>query len=51
MALPEFNEAGDVPPGVYPTTLDEVLARFGGGTVRRQEVAERGIVEIRHDPE
>jgi len=27
--LPEFNELGDLPPGVYRTTLDELIRRFG----------------------
>jgi len=34
MALPEFNEAGDLPPGVHQATLDEAgwgaLALLGG---------------------
>jgi hypothetical protein len=29
MALPEFNEAGDLPRGVHRATLDEVVRRFG----------------------
>ena len=27
--LPEFNELGDLPEGIYSATLEEVLARFG----------------------
>jgi len=29
MALPEFNEVGDLPPGVHQATLNEVVGRFG----------------------
>jgi hypothetical protein len=41
MALPDLNESGDLPVGVYPATLSEVMDRFGRGTVRRIEVATR----------
>lgn len=41
MALPAFNEGGELPPGVYRSTLREVLDRFGGGPAQRQLVAER----------
>ena len=41
MALPAFNEAGDLPPGVHDATLSEVLARFGQGSVQRCAVADR----------
>ena len=41
MSLPEFNEAGDMPPGVYRATLVEVVERFGQGTVERRAVTER----------
>ena len=41
MALPAFNEEGDLPPGVYRVTLPEVLERFGHGTVQRCAVADR----------
>jgi len=29
MPLPEFNEVGDLPPGVHQVTLNEVVERFG----------------------
>jgi hypothetical protein len=29
MALPEFNEVGDLPPGVHQAPLNEVVERFG----------------------
>ena len=41
MALPAFNEDGDLPPGVHGATLSEVLARFGQGSVQRCAVANR----------
>ncbi len=41
MALPEFNEFGDLPEGVYPVTLREAIARFGIGSPQRVEVTER----------
>jgi hypothetical protein len=39
--LPEFNEFGDLPEGRYATTLDEVIARFGSGTMQRTAVTNR----------
>jgi len=41
MPLPDFNSQGDLPPGVYQATMDEVLVRFGGGTAQRQAVTAR----------
>lgn len=41
MALPAFNQEGDLPPGVHRTTLAEVLERFGKGSLQRRAVAER----------
>jgi hypothetical protein len=41
VALPAFNEAGDLPPGVHRATLPEVLERFGQGSAQRCAVAER----------
>jgi hypothetical protein len=41
MALPEFNEVGDLPEGVYEVSLAEVLARFGTGTAQREAVTIR----------
>jgi hypothetical protein len=41
MALPVFNEEGDLPPGVHPATLPDVLDRFGQGSVQRCAVADR----------
>ena len=41
MALPAFNEEGDLPPGVHGATLSEVLERFGQGAVQCCAVADR----------
>jgi hypothetical protein len=41
MALPSFNDEGDLPPGVHRATLTEVLERFGQGSVQRRAVADR----------
>lgn len=41
MALPAFNEDGDLPPGVHGATLSEVLERFGQRSVQRCAVADR----------
>ena len=40
-ALPAFNEEGELPPGVYRSTLSSVLERFGQGTIQRRAVADR----------
>ena len=36
MPLPEFNEFGDLPAGVFRASWNEVVERFGGGTPQRQ---------------
>lgn len=41
MALPDLNDSGDLPVGVYLATLAEMMDRFGKGTARRIEVATR----------
>ncbi len=41
MPLPEFNEAGDLPPGIHVATLAEVMARFGSSNVARRVVGKR----------
>ena len=41
MPLPEFNEAGDLPPGRHAATLREVLTRFGGGSPKRIAATDR----------
>ncbi len=30
---PEFNEYGDLPPGIHPATLAEVIEHFGQATL------------------
>jgi len=48
MALPPFNEAGDLPEGIHPESLDGVLARFGRGSDQPRTVTTRlrRIVEL-----
>jgi hypothetical protein len=41
LALPAFNEEGDLPPGVHRATMPEILDRFGQGSVQRRAVADR----------
>lgn len=41
MALPKFNEAGDLPVGRHAATLEEVVTRFGLGTPQRATVTGR----------
>ena len=41
MPLPEFNETGDLPPGVHAASLADTVARFGAGSDRRKLVARR----------
>lgn len=36
MSLPDFNQNGDLPTGIYPTTLTEVLRRLGTGSLNRK---------------
>jgi hypothetical protein len=35
--LPEFNNQGDLPPGLHKVPLPEILNRFGKGSAARQE--------------
>jgi hypothetical protein len=39
--FPDFNEHGDLPPGIYQGTLEEVMTRFGRGTPQRVIMAQR----------
>ncbi len=41
MALPEFNQFGDLPEGVHAASLTEVVARFGTGTAQRVNATAR----------
>jgi hypothetical protein len=41
MALPGYNETGDLPEGVHLATLQEVVERFGGGAKQRRAVTNR----------
>ena len=41
MPLPDLNESGDLPIGIHAASLEEVIARFGPGSVQRLRVAGR----------
>ena len=41
MALPEFNEHGDLPVGVHKVSLHELQERFGKNSLQRQLVTKR----------
>ena len=47
MPLPVFNAVGDLPLGVHPATLQEVVERFGAGSIQRQTVTSR-LLRIYH---
>lgn len=38
LAITRIQFTGDLPPGVYRATLDEIVARFGKATAQRQRV-------------
>jgi hypothetical protein len=41
MALPEFDESGELPEGIHLASLGEVVARFGVGGAQRRAVCGR----------
>ncbi len=41
MAIPPFTDIGDLPVGVYPASLPEVLKRFASGSAQRMAVGLR----------
>ena len=41
MPLPNLNHEGELPEGIHPATIDEVIAQFGSGTEQRIVVTER----------
>ncbi|MDQ3745376.1 MAG: hypothetical protein M3444_13415 [Acidobacteriota bacterium] len=41
MPLPHFEDTGDLPAGLHQSTLDEVIAQLGGGSIQRRAVAAR----------
>ena len=41
MALPNLNDAGELPIGIHQVTIDEVIAQFGSGTLQREIVTTR----------
>src|SRR3989442_483537 len=38
---PEFDSNGDLPPGIYPAAMAEVMQHFGTTTLQRQIIARR----------
>lgn len=38
--IPPLNHLGFLPPGVHPATLDELIERFGTGTLQRLAMAD-----------
>ena len=44
--VPDFDQNGNLPPGVYTVTVEEVIWRFGGsGSLRRRRLTE-GLLEF-----
>ena len=41
MEWPEFNEHGNLPSGIHPATLKDVLAQFGRSSLARAIIARR----------
>lgn len=41
MPIPDFTEFGDLPQGIHPATLKEVLSRFNDGDTQRVAVSKR----------
>ena len=40
MPLPNLNHEGELPEGIHPATIDEVVAQFGSGTEQRMIATE-----------
>ena len=40
MPLPNLNHEGELPVGIHPATIDEVVAQFGSGTEQRMIATE-----------
>jgi hypothetical protein len=38
---PDFNDNGDLPPGIHQATLVEVIEHFGKDTLQRRTMARR----------
>jgi hypothetical protein len=41
VSIPPFEDSGDLPLGVHPASLPEILFRFGTGSARRNAIAIR----------
>lgn len=46
--IPDYNDEGYLPPGIHPSTLEEIAARFGTGSELREVQMEslRWLVEL-----
>lgn len=43
MALPDFDDGGELPVGIHAATVEEVVARFGLTSPERQAVTQRWL--------
>lgn len=34
--IPDFDESGNLPPGIHEATWEEVVERYGGNTLRKR---------------
>lgn len=53
MAIPALNDTGELPPGEYVVTLDEIEARFGSANRRRRTLMgglKRAAIRIKSLP-
>ena len=46
MALPNLNDAGELPIGIHQATIDEVIAQFGSGTLQRETVCSEEVRKL-----
>ena len=46
---PDFNDSGDLPPGIHQATLAEVIDHFGKNTPQRRIIARRIVEVIKND--
>ena len=48
--LPDFNELGDLPAGIYQASIDEIISAFGSGSPQRELLTSQfiEIVNLAH---
>ena len=53
MPLPNLNHEGELPEGIHPATIDEVVSQFGSGTEQRMIATEhlKRIYELAKETE